>query len=34
VDDLKRLSGRTPSPRPYAGHPILIMSPDLVRAPR
>ena len=33
ADDPERLSGRTLD-SPHVGHPILIMSPDLVRGPR
>jgi hypothetical protein len=33
VDVPERLSGRTPR-SPRAGHPILIMPPDLIRGPR
>ena len=33
VDAPERLSGRTLH-SPHAGHPILIMSPDLIRGPR
>jgi hypothetical protein len=34
VDDLTKTERPQPFDRPHAGHPILIMSPDLVRGPR